>query len=283
MSTKILVTGATGQLGSAVVKALTHRGFEVKAASTNPAKVSAGKRVAAVKMDYTDPATFDEAFKGVDRLFLIALPLDPDAPEKLRPIIDKAKTVGVNHIVFNSALGVDHNEQAPLRIIERYLMGSGVNYTILRPNFFMENFATGFAAPMIKAQGGIFLAAGDGKTSFISTGDIAEAVAAAFAEKHYGKEYNLTGPQALDHVEVAAIVGEAAGRQVTYHSLTEDEMLKAVRESGVPEGSAQYLALLYSLVRAHLMAAVTDGVMEVTGRKPKGFREFAQEHRQVWK
>jgi uncharacterized protein YbjT (DUF2867 family) len=91
-------------------------------------------------------------------------------------------TAGVDHIVFISALGVDQNEEAPLRIIERHLMNSGVNHTIIRPNFFMENFSTGFIAPMI-AQGGVFLAAGDGKTSFISTRDIAEAAAVAFEEK----------------------------------------------------------------------------------------------------
>jgi len=177
-SKKILVTGATGNLGSAVVKALTRKGFDVIAESTNPVKAEIPRDVEAVKVVYEEPDSVDTAFKGFSGLFLIAPPMDPEAPSKLIPVIDKAKAAGAGHIVFNSALGVDHNEEAPLRIIEQYLKASGVNYTILRPNFFMENFSTGFIAPMI-SDGGIFLVAGDGKTSFISTKDIAEVTVPA--------------------------------------------------------------------------------------------------------
>jgi len=99
---------------------------------------------------------------------------------------------------LTAAMGVDAVEPAPLRIVEPHLMASGVPYTILRPNFFMENFSTGFLAPMIK-QGGIFLAAADGKTSFISVVDIAEVATVAFQKGLASKEYNLTGPEALDH------------------------------------------------------------------------------------
>ena len=282
MSKKILVTGATGQLGRAVVKALSNKGFKLKLASTNPAKLSSQSSAEVVKMDYNDPATFDEAFKDVDSLFLIALPLDPQAPEKLRPVIDKAKTHKLNHIVFISALGVDQNEQAPLRIAERYLMDSGINYTILRPNFFMENFSTGFIAPTITSNAAIYLAADKGKTSFVSTKDIAEVTATAFTKKLYGKEYNLTGLQALDHNEAAMLISEVISKPVTYHALSEEQMIKAVRDSGMLEGSVQYLAFMYSLVRKNLMAVVTQDVEKLTGKKPKTFLEFAKENRSFW-
>ncbi len=280
-SKKILVTGATGNLGSAVVNALTSKGFDVIVGATNPVKAEMPLGVKAVKVVYEEPDSIDKAFKGVSGLFLIAPPMDPEAPSKLIPVIDKAKVAGVGHIVFNSALGVDHNEEAPLRIIEQYLKGSGVNYTILRPNFFMENFSTGFIAPMI-ADGGIFLAANNGKTSFISTKDIAEVAALAFQHKRFGVEYNLTGPDALDHTQAAKIISENTGKDVKFHALREEEMLQGARDNGMPEGAVQYMAILYSAVREGLMAVLTDDVKKATGEEPISFTEFVRNRTTKW-
>jgi len=190
---KILVTGAAGNLGRAVVAALNSKGIDVRAATRSPGKLALDAGIETVAFDYTHPAAHAAALQEVDGLFLIAPPLDSEAPAKLNPFIDLAKERGVRHIVMASALGVDAVEQAPLRLAERHLMASGVPYTLLRPNFFMENFSTGFLAPMLK-QGGIFLAAADGKTSFISVKDIAEVAAIAFVKGLGSKEYNLTGP-----------------------------------------------------------------------------------------
>jgi len=282
MSSSILVTGASGNLGRAVVKALAAKGCRVKAASRRPEKVAAREGVEAVALDFEAPGTFDRALAGVDGVFLAAPPMDPAAPAKLTPLIEKAKAAGVGHIVFTSAFGVDQNEQAPLRVVERILMDSDIPYTILRPNFFMENFSAGFIAPMIKHSAGIFLAAGDGKTSFISTVDIARAAATAFADRHYGKEYNLTGPQALDHTQVARIIGEAIGTEVVYHDLPEEAMLQGARDNGMPEPAVQYLGILYAVVRAGYMATVTDDVENVTGRKSVPFAEFVRYNAKCW-
>lgn len=278
----ILVTGATGNLGRAVVRALTNQGFDVKAGSTKPEIASPPPEVKGVKVVYEKPGTVAAALEGVDGLFLVAPPLDFDAPAKLKPVIDQAKSAGLGHIIFNSALGLDQNEEAPLRIIERYLMASGVNYTILRPNFFMENFSTGFIAPMI-AQGGIFLAAGDAKTSFISTADIAAVTARAFQNEHYGIAYNLSGPQALNHAEVASIISEVSGKEVIYHAISESAMFQGARDSGLPEGAAKYLAVLYDAVRHGWMAAVTDDVKKITGQAPISFAEFVRKNAACWK
>ena len=209
---RIFVTGATGNLGRAVVAALRTKGITVRAAVRNTGKLApASGRTCCFA--YENQATHRPPCRMWTPSFLMAPPLDPEAPAKLNPVIDLAKTLGVRHIVLNSALGVDAVEQAPLRIVERYLMASGVPYTILRPNFFMENFSTGFLAPMVK-KGGIFLAAADGKTSFISVADIAEVAAAASLKRLTSKEYNLTGPEALDHNQVAAIISKVSGKSI---------------------------------------------------------------------
>lgn len=270
---KILVTGSTGNLGKEVVKALLEKEFNVIAGTTDPSKAESVHGVKTMKVVYEESGSIDKALKDVSGLFLMAPPMDLEAPSKLIPVIDKAKAAGVDHIVFNSALGVDHNEEAPLRIIEQYLKASGVNYTILRPNFFMENFSTGFIAPMI-AGGGIFLAADDGKTSFISAKDIAEVAALAFQYKRFGVEFNLTGPDALDHTQVAKIISDNSGKDVKYHALKEEEMLQGARNNGTPEGAVQYMAILYSGVRDGLMAILTEDVKNATGKEPISFAEF---------
>jgi len=278
---KVLVTGARGNLGGAVVRALAATGASVVAGGTAPEDMHMPQGVQTVKIDYTRHETVETALEGMDGLFLVAPPLDWEAPAKVQPVIDRAKAAGVRHVIFNSALGADQNEAAPLRVIETYLMASGLNYTILRPNFFMENFTSGFIAPMI-AQGGIYLAAGDARTSFISIEDIAAVAAAAFEKEHFGAQYNLTGPAALDHVQVAKIITEISGKNVQYQALSEADMLQGARDQGLPEGAIQYMAVLYDAVRKGWMAALTEDVQKVLGRPAISFGSFAQKNAAAW-
>jgi uncharacterized protein YbjT (DUF2867 family) len=193
-----------------------------------------------------------------------------------------AKNAGVEQIVFISAFGVNHNEQAPLRVVERMVMSSGIAYTILRPNFFMENFSEGFLAGDIRARGAIHLAAGEGRTSFLSVTDIAAVVVAAFQKRLIGKEFDLTGPAALDHAEVAKIISAVSGRPVVYHPLTEEQMVEGARALGMPEPAIASLTVLYSVVRQGLAAAVTHDVETIIGRKPLEFENFARAAVSAW-
>ena len=279
---KILVTGATGQIGNAVVGALANRGFRVRAATRKTTKIKWTDLVQPVVFDYEDIGLHKAALDGVKGVFLIAPPLDFHAAEKLIPFVEKARAMGVEHIIFISAQGMDADERFPLRKIEQYLMKSGSAYTILRPNFFMENFSTGFFAPMI-AEGAIFLPAGDAKTSFISVSDIAEAAATAFEKKSYGVQYNLTGPEALSYGDAAGILSAVCAIKLAYHPISEDEMIQGVRSKGMPEEGAKYIALLFSMVRKGLMAAVTRDVRMATGKEPISFTEFVRRNSGLWK
>jgi uncharacterized protein YbjT (DUF2867 family) len=237
--------------------------------------------VEVVRFAYEDAGSHGPALQGITGLVLIAPPLDAEAPGKVVPVIDRAKATGVGQVAFISALGVDAVEQAPLRKIERHLMASGLPYTILRPNFFMDNFTTGFLAPSVK-QGAIYLAAADGKTSFIAAADIAEVVATAFRKGLLGKEYNLTGPEALDHATVVGIISKVSGRTVAYHAISEETMFHGLRGLGMPEGAVQYVGVLYGAVRAGYAATVTQDVEAVTGRQPQAFEAFARQHATHW-
>lgn len=280
----VVVTGATGNVGGALADLLRDKpGFQVRAGSRDPGKMKASGNVQTVRTVFEEPDTFDEALAGADSLFLIAPPMDPQSHVKLPPVIDKARRAGLTHIVFNSSFGMEHVEQSPLRKVEHHLMNSGVNWTILRPNFFMENFISGFALERIRQQGGIFLAAGDGKTSFISTKDVANVARVALEEKHYGREHSLTGPEALDHGEIARSISEVSGRPVAYHPLTEEQMLQGAAKAGMPEHGVQYLAVLYKAIRDGQMSPVNDEFARITGTKPVVWGQFARENAPLWR
>ena len=272
MSVKVLVTGATGTLGKAVVEAVRNAGYSVLQGVRDTAKVN--PQAEAVHLDYAEQSTIGPSL-DVSALVLMAPPLDGRAPEMLKPVLAAAKSANVQQIVFISAFGVNHNEQAPLRVVEHMVMESGLAYTILRPNFFMENFSEGPQASGIKHGNAIYLAAGDGKTSFISVKDIAAVVALALKDSLTGTEIDLTGPEALDHMQVAEFISKASGRTIEYHSLTEEQMLDGARSHGMPEPVAAYLGVLYSVVRAGHAAGVAPVPASLSGYQPRTFQTFA--------
>ena len=273
-SVKVLVTGATGNIGGAVVNALLDKGFAVRAGSQTPENASYPSDVEKVRLVYSDKDSVKTALRDVDAVYLIAPPMDPMAEEVLIPFIDIAKEAGVEHIILNFSFGVELEEDDALRITEKYLINSGVNYTIFRPNFIMENFSSGFITPMVK-EGGIYLAAADSKTSFISVKDIGKAAACTFKEKIYGKEFNLNGPVGLTHSEVAIIISKYSGTEIQYYSLSEEKMLNSVREQGMPEPSVQMLGGLYHITREGVMARLFDDVEKITGTSAQTFEDFA--------
>jgi uncharacterized protein YbjT (DUF2867 family) len=283
MPNTILVTGATGNVGREVVTSLLKNGFKVRAGVPHPDKAKLPGGVKVVYMDYNEVSSVEDALKDVYGMFMIAPPLDAKAADKLNPTIDRAKKAGVIHIVLNSVYGADKAEGSPMRAVESYLRNSGVKYTIIRPNFFMENFTKGMTASMIRDRHEISLAAGDGKTSFITTKDIGEAVAIIFAEKHFGKEYSLTGPEALNYTQVARIIGDAIGEPVKYNKITEEQMIGAARNAGLPDDAARYLGMLYEFVRDGQASGLTTDIEQLTRHKPTSFEEFAQSHASAWK
>lgn len=284
MNNTILVIGATGNLGSEVTRQLVAKGLKVRVGVRKPDQYQApSSLVEVIRFDFDDPTSYSPALENIEKLFLIALPLDPDAPAVLAPVIQAAKQAGVKQIVFNSALGVDQNEDAPLRKVERLLEGSGIAHTILRPNFFMDNFSSGFIAPTIQGADGIFVAADDAKTSFIAIADIAAVAVAALTEAdHKNKAYNLTGPGALDHSYVASVLSEVAGRKISYQPISEEAMRQGALDHGLPVPNVDYLTVLYQATRAGYLAGTTSDVEQILGRPPVGFNEFARLNRAFW-
>ena len=277
MSPSILVTAATGKVGKQLIHELSSvPGVTVKAAVRDASKAAPG--AATVRFDFDDAATWTPAFAGIDALFLVTPPWHPREVEIGKAVITAAIQAGVKRIVKLSAMGAENVDAFAHKAVDAFLAGAGVEYTVLKPTFFAQNFSEMHAAT-IRATGSFFLAAADGKTCFIDTRDIAAVAAKALLEPgHHGKTYEITGPRALDHHEVAAILSAASGRTITYVPVSPEQAEAGMRQAGFPDAGVQGLLLLMSFVRAGYTAHPTTTVRDVLGREPIAFERYAADH-----
>ncbi len=283
MST-ILVVGATGHIGGGLVKLLAAQGAAVRAATRTPEQHEAHGSVTLVKFDIADASSYDAALDGVERMFLLPPNNDPAVANQMVAFIDAAQAAGVQQVVLSTAIGVDQApDDSDYRRVELHLTKSGLRHTILRPNWFMQNFSDGFILPMIKYQQAIYLPAGDAAISFVDTADIAAVAAAALTEPgHDGREYTLTGPQALTHYEAAEVLSAAAGRRIQYEPIDSEAFGQALKAEGWYDSSIAMMQGLFEQVRAGYVEVVTRTISDVLGREPASFAEFAQAHASAW-
>ncbi|MHB1192893.1 MAG: SDR family oxidoreductase [Longimicrobiales bacterium] len=283
MNVKTLVIGASGTVGSGVVRELVRCGADVVGASRDPAAAAARMPgVRFVRFDLEEPDTWRDALAGISRVLLMARPGD-DEPQRLaNPLIDEMRAVGVRHVVNLTAMGVETREDMGLRQVERHLEASGIPFTHLRPNFFMQIFMGDALAAGIRS-GVLAVPAGDARLSFIDARDIAAVAAEALSGGgHEGRAYTLTGPEAMDHAAVAAAIGNAVGRPVRYVALEEADARGRLAQAGLPPARIERLVGFYRLVRAGYCAPVTGDVQQVLGRPPATFAAFVGAHRQCW-
>lgn len=269
MSGKILVLGATGNVGGPLVAALQAKGETVRAASRSGKPVNGAEGVV---FDFADPSTFGPAFEGVDRAYVMLPGGYVDSKDLLLPVIAAAAEHGVK-VVFQSVLGVDADDSIPYRQVELALERSGVPFVILRPNWFADNFQT-YWKPGLD-HGVIALPAGDGKSSFIDVRDIADSAAAALTTDRFdGRAFNLTGPEAFGYAEAAELLAPAVGKPITYKPISDAEFIGILTGAGVPADYASFLASIFHPVREGWTAGVTGDVETLTGKAPRSLADY---------
>ena len=265
-SGKILVIGATGTVGTPLVAELLARGEKVKAATRNTAtRFPTGAE--AVGLDLSDPSTFEAALADADRLYAIAPAGSVNPLATLKPLVEAAVARGIK-VVLQSAIGVDADDNIPFRRLELLIERSGTRYVILRPNWFTDNFLTYWGAGV--QAGEIRMPAGDGKTSFVDSRDIAASAAGALTSSmHDGKAFVLTGPEAFSYAEAADILSTALGRHIAYSAVDAKAFVAETVAAGVPQDYAELLAAIFYPVAQGWTAAVSDAVETLSGKPPR--------------
>ena len=281
---KVLVIGGTGNIGKELVKLLLKKNIDVRATFRNEEKLNAEAwktKTENVRFSFADTEQYSEVLKNVEQLFFVAPPFS-DNYETIISFLNKVHNSDVKQIIFSSAMGVEFDDTAPLRKIELNLINSNKGYTILRPNWFMQNFNSIFLQG-IRSYGQIAMPAGDSKTSFIDARDIAEMACEAIEfDGHSGKEYTLTGNEALDHSQVAKIISEVSGKKITYVPLTEHEFRLNAINGGAPEAAVKYMLRLYKLMRDGYTAEISDDLQNVLGHSATKFADYANDHKEYW-
>jgi len=289
MSNTILVTGATGTVGSEVVKQLSAKGANVRACCHTLSKADKirGPGVEIVEVDYNKAETVEAAFKGVEKLFLLT-PVVENMVEITAQLVEEAKKAGVKYIVKLSNLGLVTDEEAKIpplgwhRQAEKIVEESGIPYTFLGASGFMQNFF--MYGQTIEAQNAIYTSTGEGKISLVDARDIAAvAVEALMGDGHDGKTYPITGPEAISYNQVAEIFSEVLGRKISHVSISEEDARKGVEEQGWPDWMINGYILGDRIVREGRASAVSPTVEEVTGKKPRSFEQFARDYAEAFK
>ncbi len=276
----ILLTGATGTVGSLLLARLAQREISARAVAHSPAGRESIERfgVEAVDGDFDNPEGLERAMAGCDHMFLLSPP-HPAQPTREKAAIDAAKRAGVGHVVALSVMGADPS--SPIAFgrwhadIDEYLIGSGLEYTILRPAGFMQVHL--LPVDTIRTQGRWFGMTGDGAAGWIDADDIAAVAAEVLTSPgHVAATYDLTGPAAISMSEAAVVLSEVAGRSVNYVDVPPDQFRANMVDAGAPEFIADALVPLYQAIRAGHGATVTNAVQEVIGQPATNYRQFAE-------
>lgn len=276
----VLVTGATGNTGLAVLQALAERGVPVRAMvrrKPDSGNIPAGVQVAVG--DFDDPASLAAALDGAGRAYLVT-PSSERAQEQQLRFADLAVQAGTRHLVVLSQLGA--RADSPVRFlryhgaVEDHVRGLGIGYTFLRPNLFFQGLLA--FASLISARRQFYAPIGDARVSAIDVRDIAAVAAAVLTgDGHEGATYTLTGPAAITHSDIAAALSAATGREITFADTTPDAFAASLRGI-LPDWQVEGLLEDYAHYRRGEAAAVTTAVSDVTGRPAVGIGQFARDY-----
>jgi len=235
--------------------------------------------VPAVIADFGDKPSLRRALEGVDAVYLVCSPVR-ELVELEGNMVDACRETRVRHVVLNSALGAgDYSKSFPSwhRKVEEKLEASGLEYTILRPNSFMQNILT-YYAPSIRSQGAFYAAMGNARTSFIDVRNIATVATKALTTPGYeGKTYELNGPEALTYAEVAEKISRASGQKVQYLDIPVEQQKRSMLDQRMPEWQVTALLDLQAYYTGGKGGEVDDVLAKLLGCSPTTIDQFLAE------
>jgi uncharacterized protein YbjT (DUF2867 family) len=274
----ILVTGATGQVGSQLIPQLLERNVPVRALTRDPGKLAHwGNRIETIASSFDQPDTLLAAMQGVERMFLMSAGVGAGQVEAA---MQAAKQAGVRHVVFLSSMGADdptlligkwhHDREAAIR-------ASGLAWTFLRPGYFMSN--TFMWVETIKTQGAVYVPGSQGQFAPIDPQDIAAVAAVALTQPgHGGQIYELTGPELMTTGEQVEILARVLDKPLRYVDVPPDAAREEMIKSGMPAIFVEAMTQLFTRMREGRGAIKTDTFEQVVGRKPRTFAAWCRDH-----
>jgi uncharacterized protein YbjT (DUF2867 family) len=282
----LLLTGVTGKTGGASAQALLKKGIKFRAIVRNPEKAAALKAagVELVIGDVTDRAVLEKAMTGVDKA-LMTMPNGEKQLDLEKQFVDVAKARGVKHVVKMSSMEAIPNAKAPIPKIhyasEQYLQKSGLAWTMIKPNFFMQNFLG--SGGTIKEQGKFFLPMAQGKTVMIDTRDIGACVAVVMTTPgHEGQAYQLTGPEVLGFADAAERFTKVLGRKIEYVHVPMPAYRQTLARFLTNEWHLNAVCELFQEIADGQDLHLTGTVQKLTGKSPTSLEQFIRDHQAVF-
>ncbi len=281
MKDKILVTGATGNVGGEIVRLLREIDADFVAATTGDSI----EGVETVVLNFADQQSVEAALQGVSTLFMV-LANHPDMIGWGENVIDAARKCGVKHIVRSAGSLADAGSYMDIRKTiantDNYLKQSGINYTIAAPGFFMQNFINFHAQDY--RDGVLYLPAAEGKVAWTDVRDIAAVNVAVLLEpeKYRNQTLVITGSEVLSYTEAVAVMNTVLGKKTQYIAVTDNDAIKAMTEQQFPEFLIHLMIELNQCIRGGLAEEVTTIIKDVTGKDAITFEQFVRDNKTAW-
>lgn len=282
---KVLVTGASGNVGRYVVDELLKQGEHVVVAGTDVQKLSRiyGATVECVELDFTKPYTFENALIEIDRIFLMRPP-QLCKPEDLYPFIQEVADKNIKLLVFLSLMGIENNPIPPHYKIEKNIKAKKIPYVYIRPGFFMQNIS-GIHSEEVKNNNQLMIPAGKSRTSFIDAKDIGLAIAILLLDplRYQNSTYTLTGSEALNYFQIAELLSNLLKKKITY---TKPSLLSYwryyIKHRGLDKKYVNVTVALYIMTRLGTAKKITNDFYKLTGKQPRTFECFVQENKECF-
>lgn len=275
MNPRIAVTGSTGHVGGEAARLLSNEGYEQKLIVRDPARAPELTGASVARAEYADRKAAVEALRGSEILFMVSGAEAEDRVDQHRTFIDAAVEAGVQHIIYTSFLAASPDATFTLGrdhwATEEYIRNSGLNYTFLRDNFYLD------VLPLFAGDEGVLRGpAGNGRVSAVARTDVARTAVVVLKdpEAHSRRTYDLTGPEALSLGEVAATITRVTGRETRYEEETVEEAYASRAHYGAPGWQVDAWVSTYTAIASGKLERTTTAVRDLTGSEPIGLEEL---------
>lgn len=278
---RILITGATGNVGMAIIRCLFMNCVEeqivagVRNIPESKSKFAENQKLEFVRFDFEKPETFKQAIENIDLVFLLRPPHISDVDRYFKPLIEAIRQSGIQKIIFLSVQGAEKSNVIPHNKIEKLIVQAGIPFIFLSPSYFMQNLTTTLLKD-IQEKGRIILPAGNAKFNWIDIENIGEAVAVLVCkfQEYCNRAIEMTGYENKNFSEVVDVINKNTAIEIVFVNSDPFQFYRIKKQEGMQKGMIMVMILLHFLPRFQKEPRISDFYEKLTGKKPTGLIEF---------